>query len=77
MDNSLADRIEAKLRELGAEPNFHDALNCDIIIQNLTDMAKAGFNVDAFLAKQTEFYAMREEVEDLHRMFVATGGTCL
>jgi hypothetical protein len=34
----------------------------------------AGFNLDAFLAKQDDFYEMLSEVMSLHKVFIGTGG---
>lgn len=74
MSDVQYEKLDAKLKELGADPDFGDAMNCDLIAIKLGELVASGFNLDAFLAKQTEFYSMRDEVMDLHRVFKATGG---
>lgn len=74
IDNNFNAVFDATCKRLGADPDFGDALNCDLLYKRLSEMHKAGFNVEAFLAKQTEFYAMCSEVSDLYRKFKTTGG---
>jgi hypothetical protein len=77
MSDAQYEKLDAKLKELGADPDFGDAMNCDLISIKLGELVAAGFNLDAFLAKQTEFYSMRDEVLDLHHVFEATGGVII
>jgi hypothetical protein len=77
MPDALYAKLDAKFKELGADPDFGDAMNCDHITIMLEELVKAGFNLDAFLEKQVEFYDMRSEVEDLYYVFKSTGGVIL
>lgn len=67
-------QLDTKLKELGADPDYGDAMNCDLISLDLEELVDAGFNLDAFLAKQDDFYEMLSEVMSLHKVFIGTGG---
>ena len=67
--------IYDKFEELGADYNFYGAMSCDSAVSKLVQMSKAGFDVPAFLAKQTDFTKMCDEIDALFKVFTEKGET--